>query len=92
MPIFVRNNEPGTAAKLLERYGERSWNNPVVRFFSADGKELLERRDGVYRADALTERLVQALEAAGEKTPPYLALARAELRQTAFERAVFAMT
>jgi hypothetical protein len=62
-----------------------------VRFFGGDGAELLARRDGVYAADALAERMLQALAVAERPGPRYLALAAEELARTPLERAVFAM-
>ena len=89
--MLVFNNKPGRDAELLEHYREPSWNNPVVRFFDGKQKELLERRDGVYAAGALSDRMVRALEAARAAVPGYLALVREELAESAWERAVFAM-
>jgi hypothetical protein len=92
VPLLVYNNRPGRDAELLENYRERSWNNPVVRFFTADGRELLARAEGVYAADAVAERLLAALAAAGRPRPGYLELAREELANEPLERAVFAMS
>jgi hypothetical protein len=91
VPVLVYNNRKGQDAELLARYREPAWNNPVLRFFGADGKELLERRDGAYGAGAIADRIVRSLEAAREKVPGYLAIVRDELAESAYERAVFAM-
>lgn len=92
VPVLVYNNESGRDAELLERYREPAWNNPVVRFFAPDGRELVTRRDGVYAAGELAERLLAALAAAGRPAPGYLSLAREELAREPLERAVFAMS
>ena len=92
MPLLVYNNKPGRDAELLERYREPAWNNPVVRFFAPDGRELLPRADGVYAADAVAERLSATLTAAKRPVPGYLVLAHEELGREPLERAVFAMS
>jgi hypothetical protein len=89
--LAVHNNAPGTDAETLARYREPAWNNPVVRFFAPDGKELVERRDGVYGADALAERMIAALERARRPVPRTLALAHQELAPAELERALFGM-
>jgi hypothetical protein len=91
VPVLVFNNKQGRDAELLARYREPSWNNPVVRFFDGAGKELLERRDGVWAAGELADRMVRALETARAEVPGYLRIVRDELAESAWERAVFAM-
>lgn len=90
VPLLVYNNKPGDV-ELLERYHEPAWNNPVVRFFAADGKELISRADGVYSCGAVAERLLAALTAARRPLPGYLKLAHEELAGEPLERAVFSM-
>jgi hypothetical protein len=91
VPVLVYNNRPGRDDELRERYREPAWNNPVVRFFDPEGRELLARADGVFAADALAGRMCDALIAAKQAVPGYLALAREELARDPLERAVFAM-
>ncbi len=94
--MLVYNNKPnderGHDVELLELYHEPAWNNPVVRFFAPDGREIVARADGVYAADALAERMQAALLAAKRPVPGYLTLAREELAGEPLERAVFAMS
>lgn len=89
--VVVYNNRPGPDAAALQRFHEPSWNNPVLRFFAADGKELLARRDGIWDAPGIAERLVAALAAAGRDVPAYLALAAAEVRVAEAATATFGM-
>ena len=63
-PLLVRNNIEGEEARLLARYEEPAWNNPVVRFFAGDGSELLPRKDRVWSTEALAARIDAALAAA----------------------------
>lgn len=91
VPLAIHNNKPGADAEVLELYGEAAWNNPVLRFFGHDGKELLPRRDRVWREHEVSARMIAALEAAGRAVPGYLRLAAEETDPGALERAVFAM-
>ncbi len=91
VPVVVTNNRPGADAAALQRFDEPACNNPVLRFFAADGTELLSRRDGIWEAAAVASRLEAALRAAGRAVPPYLALAAAEARSGAAVRATFGM-
>ncbi len=88
VPIAVLNNRPGADAAVLERFGEPSWNNPVVRFFDGEGRDLIPRRDGIYTTHGLAARMVAALEAAGRPVPEYLGWvdgdARAPLARATF--------
>ena len=72
VPVLVYNNRGGADAALLERFGEPSWNNPVVRFFDGEGRDVIARRDRVYTSEALAGRMRAALVAAGRTPPAYL--------------------
>ncbi len=72
VPVLVYNNRPGEDAELLKRFGEPSWNNPVVRFFDGDGRDVVPRRDRVYTERALAQRMRAALSAADRTPPTYL--------------------
>lgn len=65
VPVFIPNNQPGKAAEVLKRYGEPAWNFQVVRFLSADGKDLIPREDKVWTVPALARRMMSSLEKAG---------------------------
>ncbi len=91
VPVVVHNNRPGEDAAMLQRFHEPAWNNPVLRFFAADGEELLARQDGIWDAAGVSERLIAALEAAGRTVPAYLRLAATEVRAAETARATFGM-
>jgi len=63
VPLAIQNNTGGTDAKILGKYGEPSWNNPVVRFIDATGKDIIERKGGVYHPSAVKARMQDALKA-----------------------------
>ncbi|MFQ5748726.1 MAG: VPGUxxT family thioredoxin-like (seleno)protein, type 2 [Planctomycetota bacterium] len=91
LPLAVRNNRPGPEAGILQRFGETAWNNPVVRFLDADGKDLVPRREGVWTTAGIAGRMVSALRAAGRPAPGYLQLLAAEKPAAVKGKAVFAM-
>lgn len=91
-PVVVRNNVEGREKEILERFGEPTWNNPVVRFLDGQGKDVIPRKDRVWATGALLGRMTAALEAAERDVPPWLDLARAELGRGDVDTAVFAMT
>ncbi len=91
VPVCVHNNKKGKDAEILQRFGEPSWNNPVVRFLSANGKDLIPRKDGVWDTGALAQRMVKALEAAHRPVPRYLDLVAVETDASKQESATFVM-
>ncbi|CAN5394620.1 hypothetical protein BH09PLA1_BH09PLA1_04350 [soil metagenome] len=90
VPVVVRNNVAGKEAEILNRYSEPAWNNPVVRFLGADGKDLIPRDDGVYDAFGIASRFIEALQAAKLPVPGYLQIAHDESYPKR-ETAVFTM-
>lgn len=91
VPLAVYNNRPGDDARVLKRYGEPSWNNPVVRFLSADGSDLLERRDRVWSTAPLAARACAALTSAGGEAPFWLRSLAQEGGPGTLETATFSM-
>lgn len=89
--IAVYNNVPGADVKLLERFKEPSWNNPVLRYLDADGKDLIPRQDGDWTLGGTLRRMSEALDKAGATLPEWLRLAVFEQTPKRREVAVFAM-
>ncbi len=81
----------GLDAKILERYDEPAWNNPVVRFVDGDGRDLIPRQDRVWTPHAMAARMIEALRAAGRPVPPYLTETADEIHPRSTGRAAFAM-
>jgi hypothetical protein len=71
VPVAIFNNHPGPDSEILRRYGEPSWNNPVVRFLGPDGTELLPKLADRYDALGLHEKISTVLEMLGEDVPGY---------------------
>jgi hypothetical protein len=78
LPVVVRNNVKGIEEQIRERYEEPAWNNPVVRFVDASGKDILPRKDRIWDAHGIANRMVATLRAQQLAVPDYLQLAVAE--------------
>jgi hypothetical protein len=91
IPVVVKNNVEGRDREILNLYDEPTWNNPVVRFCDADGKDLIARKGGVYTTGELLQRMIASLEAAERPVPKYLELAAFEYAPTKREWATFGM-
>jgi hypothetical protein len=89
VPVAIHNNKDGRDRDVLERFGEPSWNNPVVRFVDAAGHDLIPRADGVWSTHGIVSRMLQALKAGGHAVPAYLTWAGSETATA--RRATFAM-
>ncbi len=87
VPCCIYNNKKGTDAKILKRYREPAWNNPVVRFVAAKGKDIIPRQDGVWSLGGIAARMVQVLD----KPPAYLQLLATESKKQGKKKATFAM-
>jgi hypothetical protein len=91
VPVAIYNNREGADKAALERFGEPAWNNPVVRFLDADGRDVLPRADGLWTEGAIAARMVAALGKKRGAVPDWLALASEETEDSATEQATFAM-
>ena len=91
VPLAILNNVGGHDREILRRFGEPAWNNPVVRFVKTDGTDLIRRRDRIWTDEAITTRMIAALEASGRVVPRYLASLRDELAPARIERATLSM-
>ena len=88
-PLLVYNNRDGEDATILKKFGEPSWNNPVVRLLDSDQKDLIPRKDRVWKRDGVAGLMIQALTAAKQPVPKYLQLIASESSPP--QNATFAM-
>ncbi len=79
IPLVIFNNKGGEDAKILKRYKEPSWNNPVVRIVDAFGENIVKRVASDYSAKGLYNAMVEALERTNQKVPGYMELLGEEL-------------
>jgi len=91
IPVAVRNNSEGADAKILARFGEPAWNNPVLRFLDGEETDIVPRRDRIWSSGDVAARVVEALAAARREIPLYMDLAMRELSPHKPQRATFAM-
>jgi len=74
--VLICNNHPGKDEEVLKRFGEPAWNYQVVRFLTADGRDLIPREDQVWTVPALAARMVKALDVARQPAPAELRAAQ----------------
>lgn len=79
VPLAIYNNKGGEDAKILKRYNEPAWNNPVVRIVDQSGKDIIPRVSGSYNAWTLVQAMMQTLDLNGKVAPRYLELLNEEL-------------
>ena len=90
-PVAVYNNVGGADRKVLQKYREPTWNNPVVRIVDADEKALAPRLAGRYDQLSLVAAMQTALKRHGRPVPKYLDLLAEELGASKTETALLAM-
>ena len=90
VPVAVFNNKEGEDARILKRFSEKSWNNPVVRYLDNNENDIIDRRDGIWGISGTVQRMVGALKSSGKQVPTYLYLIR-PLSNAKLETAEFAM-
>ena len=79
IPLAVFNNHPGPDEKILRRFQEPSWNNPVVHILDNKGAPLTARLSDRYEALALHRHMTDALQHSGVHVPDYFSLLRGDL-------------
>ncbi|RDK86891.1 VPGUxxT family thioredoxin-like (seleno)protein, type 2 [Marinirhabdus gelatinilytica] len=82
IPLAIFNNKGGNDAKILKKYGEPSWNNPVVRIVDRNGDNLVKRVASDYSAKGLYNAMVSALQKEGKEIPEYVKILGKELSFT----------
>ena len=83
-PLLIHNNAQGKDAEILKKFSEPAWNYQVVRFLNTEGKDLIPRKDRVWEAPALMERINQALEKAGRPKVAVSSTRRVAIAQYCF--------
>ncbi len=78
-PVVIYNNKGGYDRKILNRYEEPSWNNPVVRILNHKGEDIIQRHAGDYSVIGLSLAIKSALMQIGKNTPLYFDLFLEEL-------------
>ncbi|MCK5392593.1 MAG: thioredoxin family protein [Deltaproteobacteria bacterium] len=68
--VAIYNNHKGEDERVLNSFGEPSWNNPVVRIMTPERKELTSRLSGDYTTPGLVRAMITALENNNKTVPP----------------------
>lgn len=79
VPLAIFNNKGGKDKKILEKFDEPSWNNPVVRIIDPLGIDIVKRVGSDYTAKGLYSAMIYALKAKKKEIPEYLSLLGEEL-------------
>lgn len=79
VPLAIFNNKGGHDKEVLKKYGEPTWNNPVVRIVNKEGVNIINRINGVYTEKALLEGMLSALEQSNMVIPTWMKLLKQEL-------------
>ena len=90
IPLVIYNNKGGADAKILKKYKEPSWNNPVIRIVNSEGRDIVKRHSGSYKPSAIVSTIQNALLASNQITPNYINLLQQELSDNK-EEAVLSM-
>ena len=92
IPVVVYNNRSSGQDKvLLDRFGERPWNYQVLRFLDQNGKDIIERKEGISSIDGVASRMISALKKHKRPVPKYLSTLVAVNDQSTHATAAFAM-
>jgi hypothetical protein len=87
--VFVSNNSGTDDRRVLERFSEPAWNNPVLRLFTPDGKQTARIDTGTLGQVAAA--LAGVLHESGRTVPGYLSLLLDEERGRAGVQRDYAM-
>ena len=85
VPVVVYNNLKGEDAKMLTKYGEPSWNNPVLRIVDGKGKDIIPRHASKYEPGSVISCLNKGIFQSGKLVPEYARLLESELNGQAKE-------
>jgi len=74
IPLAIFNNKDGNDAKVLKKYHEPRWNNPVVRIINEKGENLVPRVASDYSSKGLYLAMEKSLQSYGKSIPTYMQL------------------
>ncbi len=72
VPLCIYNNHTGDDKDILNKFGEPSWNNPVIRIITKDGKDMAPRQPDFRSMTKTIGTLIDAIEKSDKPTPEYL--------------------
>ncbi len=89
VPLAIFNNKGGHDKKVLERFNEPSWNNPVVRVVSQQGQDIISRLSGDFSPLGLASKIKQALPITNQVVPLYFDIWYEELKGASSEEEAY---
>ena len=84
VPLAIFNNKGGKDKKVLDQYGEPSWNNPVERIVDQQGKDVVKRIGNDYSALTLCKRMIASLLKSKKRSARIFNLIRTRTRPIGF--------
>ena len=72
VPLCIYNNLKGHDRKILEKYNEPTWNNPVVRIVDNQGSDIVDRVSGNYSKQGIIDAIMDAMQSEGNVVPTYI--------------------
>lgn len=82
IPLAIFNNKGGNDKKILKKFNEPSWNNPVVRIIDPLGFDIAKRVGDNYTSLGLYDAMIYALNSKHKEIPEFLSLLGEELSAT----------
>lgn len=79
IPLAIHNNKKGHDLEILKKFGEPTWNNPVIRVVNQEGKDIVERLGRQWTELGVSYSITNALEGLKRKIPKYFELYQEEL-------------
>jgi hypothetical protein len=80
VPLAIYNNVAGADQIILNKFNERPWNNPVVRFVDQNGIDLIPKLEFSLNPFLLHEKMKQVMLLNKDQVPPYFELLAGELK------------
>jgi len=91
VPLAIFNNKAGEDKKVLEKYNEPSWNNPVVRIVDSSGADLVSRVSGNYSSTGIVDAMIQSFVERQIQTPQDILLLQDIINTDASSEVTFSM-
>jgi len=89
VPLAIFNNKGGHDKKILSKFKEPAWNNPVVRIIGQNQNDLVSRLAGDYSLLGLSHKIREAMILSGQTIPTYLDIHIRELEGTKQQEEVY---
>lgn len=80
VPLAIYNNAEGEDKQILNKFNERAWNNPVVRFIDKNGVDLIPKLDFSLNPFLLHEKMKKVMLLNNKEVPLYFDLLADELK------------